>query len=247
MGPGLGRPGEPGPACARAVGRTRADPTGQADPSRCRARGRVGGRGGGAPVGWADRRRSGRVDSAPTSLSVSSGAGPGRAASARWSNRCRTSSEPSPSSSLPSAWTPPRSTGPGTSSARSGTGARSPPRQRSRSGRGRGSSPDARVEGGARGGKRSAPAARGKRVDLVRRGSGRRRCRPSSHAGGRWLQVGSERGLLAEVTTTPRRRRRRPFGLIEGCRTTCRRPAAASGSPSASSCASSCACASGAS
>ncbi len=24
------------------------------------------------------------------------------------------------------------------------------------------------------------------------------------HAGGRWLQVGSERGLLAEVTTTPR-------------------------------------------
>ena len=189
-----------------AVGRTRVDPPGQADSSRCRARRRFGRRRRRPPVGRVRTEVELAASlGADVPFCLRRWAGPGRRhRRGRRTTAVRGAHLHPPRPSLRHGH---RRRLPGLGRARLASGPRGPERRarRTTSRRPRSQLEPrlARVEGRARGRQRSAPAAGGERVDLVRRGRRRDdRGRPTRATAG--CEVGAERGLLVEVTTTPR-------------------------------------------
>ena len=205
--PGVRPDGLPGPGqnlverALAACGGQRRRPAGQADPAGRRTGRGVGGRRRRAALGRLHRPRRGGAASAPTCRSAWSGAGPGSRGWGSRSRRCPSCPASTCCSCRPSASTPPRSTGPGTTTRRT----RGPTRSTAaalavepRLARWR----DALGDLGG-----SEPVLAGQRLDVVRRdsrqGPGRSAqataWRPAQHE----VRVGTETARLVRARTVP--------------------------------------------
>ena len=234
-----GQPGHPG-AGAPAGGRPAVRLT-KRIPARRRAGRRLGRRGGRAALGGLRRPGGGGAPRCRRALLPGGRPGPGRGRGRAGHARCPSRPATTCCCCRPSAWTPPGSTGPGTSDpGRRGA-------QRADGGRAGRRAPAGRAGATPWGSWRAASRTlAGQRVDLVRRG------RPGGGGhGGRPAAAGGVRDGPAGAGPHGAgglggRLRGREGGERARRGATCR-PGAASGWPSASSCASSCASACGAS